>query len=159
MRNSVSSRSYNCCRCSIRGKTSKISVIFFYNNADEIGQKIINCQNIVAPFHISIIADIIHRYIFLLRKKISGFEITFFFSFHLRCGKNWYLWGFSPYPVTTTIIWPTTDGIPHSLVFKSMQIKRIADNIRAFFSFFFFTNWNKESDEEKIYHWTGSISQ
>ena len=96
MRNSVSSRSYNCCRCRIWGKTSKISINFFYNNADEIGQKIINCQNIVAPFHISNMADIIHRYIFLLRKKNQRFRNHFFFSFYLRCGKNWYLWGFSP---------------------------------------------------------------
>ena len=61
----------------------------------------------------------IHRHIFL----VSGFENTFFFfSFHLR---------FSSYPVTTTIIWPTSDRIPHSLIFKRMQIKRIVDNIRA----------------------------
>ena len=95
----------------------------------------------------------IHRHIFPLRKKkISGFEITFFFSFHLRCCKNENLWWFSPYPVTTTIIWPTTDRIPHSLIFKRMQIKRIADNIRAFS--FLLTNWNKEPDEERIYRWT-----
>ena len=61
----------------------------------------------------------VHGHIFLL----SGFENTFFL-FHLR---------FSPYPVTTTIIWPTRDRIPHSLIFKRMQIKRIADNIRALF--------------------------
>ena len=78
----------------------------------------------------------IHGHIFLL----SGWK-THFFSFHLR---------FPPYPVTTTIIWPTTDGIPHSLVFKSMQIKRIADNILAFFSFFFFYKleqriWRREN--------------
>ena len=47
----------------------------------------------------------IHRHIFLL----SGFENTFFFSFHLR---------FSSYPVTTTIIWPTSDRIPHSFNFE-----------------------------------------
>ena len=80
----------------------------------------------------------IHRHIFLL----SGFENTFF-SFHLR---------FSPYPVTTTIIWPTSDRIPHFLIFKRMQIKRIADNIRQLF--FQLTNWNKEPDEQKIYGWT-----
>ena len=40
---------------------------------------------------------------------------------------------FSPYSVTTTIIWPTTDRIPHSSIFKRMQIKRIADNIRALY--------------------------
>ena len=33
-----------------------------------------------------------------------------------------------------------------------MQIKRIADNIRAFS--FLVTNWNKEPDEERIYRWT-----
>ena len=66
----------------------------------------------------------INRHIFLL----SGFENTFFFSFHLR---------FSPYPVTTTIIWTTSDRIPYSLILKRMQIKRIADNIRALFFF----NW------------------
>ena len=55
-------------------------------------------------------------------------------------------------PVTTTIIWRTTDRIPHSLIFKRMQIKRIVDNNRAFF--FLLTNWKKEPDEEKIYRWT-----
>ena len=39
----------------------------------------------------------------------------------------------APYPVTTTILWPTSDRIPHSLIFKRMQFKRIADNIRALF--------------------------
>ena len=34
-----------------------------------------------------------------LRKKNSGFENTFFFSFHLPCGKNENLWWFSSYPV------------------------------------------------------------
>ena len=87
-------------------------------------------------------------------KKISGFENPsfFFFPFHLRCCKNENLWWFSPYPVNTTIIWPTTDRIPHSLIFKRMQIKRIADNIRAFP--FLLTNWSKEPDEEEIYRWT-----
>ena len=33
-----------------------------------------------------------------------------------------------------------------------MQIKRIADNIRAFP--FLLTNWSKEPDEEEIYRWT-----
>ena len=84
-------------------------------------------------------------------KKISGFE-KFCFSFHLRCCKNENPWWFSPCPVTTTIIWPTTDRIPHSLIFKRMQIKRIADNIRAFS--FLLTNWSKEPDEEEIYRWT-----
>ena len=74
------------------------------------------------------------------------------FRKHLRCCKNENLWWFSPYPVNTTIIWPTTDRIPHSLIFKRMQIKRIADNIRAFS--FLLTNWNKEPDEERIYRWT-----
>ena len=41
---------------------------------------------------------------------------------------------------------------PNSLIFKRMQIKRIADNIRAFS--FLLTNWNKEPDEERIYRWT-----
>ena len=86
----------------------------------------------------------IHRHIFLL----SGFENTFF-SFHLRCFKNENLWCFSPYPVTTTIIWPTSDRIPHSLIFKRMQIKRIADNVHALF--FKLTNWNKEPDEKKLH--------
>ena len=36
--------------------------------------------------------------------------------------------------------------------FQRMQIKRIADNIRAFS--FLLTNWNKEPDEERIYRWT-----
>ena len=54
-----------------------------------------------------------------------------FFLFHLRC---------------------CTDRIPHSLIFKRMQIKRIADNFRAFS--FLLTNWNKEPDEERIYRWT-----
>ena len=85
-------------------------------------------------------------------KKISAFENTFFFSFHLRCCKNENPWWFSPCPVTTTIIWPTTDQIPHSVIFKRMLIKRIADNIRAFS--FLLTNWNKEPDEERIYRWT-----
>ena len=89
----------------------------------------------------------IHRHIFLL----SDFENTFF-SFHLRCVKNENLWCFSPYPVTTTIIWPTSDRIPHSLIFKRMQIKRIADNVRALF--FKLINWNKEPDEKKIYRLT-----
>ena len=86
------------------------------------------------------------------KKKNQRFRKHFFFSFHQRCCKNENLWWFSPYPVTTTIIWPTTDRIPHSLIFKRMQIKRIADNIRAFS--FLVTNWNKEPDEERIYHWT-----
>ena len=73
------------------------------------------------------------------KKKISGFENTFF-SFYLRCCKNENLWWFSPYPVNTTIIWPTTDRIPHSLIFKRMQIKWIVDNIRAFS--FVLTNCN-----------------
>ena len=89
-------------------------------------------------------------------KKISGFEnpsfFFFFFSFHLRCCKNENLWWFSPYPVNTTIIWPTTERIPHSLIFKRMQIKWIADNIRAFS--FLLTNWYKEPHEERIYRWT-----
>ena len=99
-----------------------------------------------APSHISNIN--IHRHIFPLRKKkkISGFENTFF-SFHLRCCKNENLWWFSPYPVNTTIIWPTTDRIPHFLIFKRMQIKWIADNIRAFS--FLLTNWYKEPHEER----------
>ena len=33
-----------------------------------------------------------------------------------------------------------------------MQIKIIADNIRAFS--FLLTNWNKKPDEERIYRWT-----
>ena len=85
-------------------------------------------------------------------KKNQRFRKHFFFSFHLRCCKNENLWWFSPYPVNTTIIWPTTDRIPHSLIFKRMQIKRIADNIRAFS--FLLINWNKEPDEERIYRWT-----
>ena len=90
------------------------------------------------------------------KKKISGFE-KFCFSFHLRCCENENLWWFSPYPVTTTMIWPITDRIPHSSIFKRMQIKRIADNIRAFS--FLLTNWNKEPDEERIYRWTEFFSQ
>ena len=85
-------------------------------------------------------------------KKNQRFRKHFFFSFHLRCCKNENLWWFSPYPVTTTIIWPTTDRIPHSLILKRMQIKWIADNIRAFS--FLLTNWSKEPDEEEIYRWT-----
>ena len=85
-------------------------------------------------------------------EKKSAVSKTLFFSFHLRCCKNENLWWFSPYPVNTTIIWPTTDRILHSLIFKRMQIKRIADNIRAFS--FLLTNWNKEPDEERIYRWT-----
>ena len=85
-------------------------------------------------------------------EKKSAVSKTLFFSFHLRCCKNENLWWFSPYPVTTTIIWPTTDRIPHSVIFKRMQIKRIADNIRAFS--FLLTNWNKEPDEERICRWT-----
>ena len=50
------------------------------------------------------------------------------------------------------MIWPTTDRIPHSLIFKRMQIKRIADNIRAFS--FLLTNWNKKPYEERVYRWT-----
>ena len=91
------------------------------------------------------------------KKKKSAVSKTVFFSFHLRCCKNENLWCFSPYPVPTTIIWPTTDRIPHSLIFKRMQIKRIADNIRAFS--FLVTNWNKEPDEERIYRWTEFFSQ
>ena len=82
---------------------------------------------------------------------ISAFENNFF-SFYLRCCENENLWWFSPYPVTTTMIWPTTDRIPHSLIFKRMQIKWIADNIRAFS--FLLTNWYKEPHEERIYRWT-----
>ena len=87
----------------------------------------------------------------LSEKKKSAVSKTLFFSFHLRCCKNENLWWFSPYPVNTTIIWPTTDRIPHSLIFKRMQIKWIADNIRAFA--FVLTNWNKEPDKERIYRW------
>ena len=86
------------------------------------------------------------------KKKKSAVSKTLFFSFHLRCCKNENLWWFSPYPVTTTIIWPTTDRIPHSLILKRMQIKRIADSVRAFP--FLLTNWSKEPDEEEIYRWT-----
>ena len=50
------------------------------------------------------------------------------------------------------MIWPTTDRIPHSLIFKRMQTKWIADNIRAFS--FLLTNWYKEPHEERIYRWT-----
>ena len=74
------------------------------------------------------------------KKKISGFENTFL-SFHLRCCKNENLWWFSPYPVNTTIIWPTTDRIPHSLIFERVQIKWIVDHIRAFS--FVLTIWTK----------------
>ena len=84
-------------------------------------------------------------------KKNQRFRKHFFFSFHLRCCKNENLWWFSPYPVNTTIIWPTTDRIPHFLIFKRMQIKWIADNIRAFS--FVLTNWNKEPEKERIYRW------
>ena len=66
------------------------------------------------------------------KKKKSAVSKTLFFSFHLRCCKNENLWWFSPSPVTTTIIWPTTDRISHSLIFERMQIKRIPDNIREF---------------------------
>ena len=89
----------------------------------------------------------IHLHISIL----SGFENTFF-SFHPRCSKPENLWCFSPYPVTKTIIWLTSDRIPHSLIFKRMQIKRIADNVRALL--FLLTNWNKEPDEKKIYRLT-----
>ena len=85
------------------------------------------------------------------KKKNQRFRKHFFFSFHLRCCKNENLWWFSPYPVNTTIIWPTTDRIPHFLIFKRMQIKWIVDNIRAFS--FVLTNWNKEPDKERIYRW------
>ena len=88
---------------------------------------------------------------FFSGKKKSAVSKTLFFSFHLRCCKNENLWWFSPYPVNRTIIWPTTDRIPHFLVFKRMQIKWIADNIRAFA--FVLTNWNKEPDKEAIYRW------
>ena len=71
------------------------------------------------------------------------FRKHIFFSFHLR---------FSPYLVRTIIIWPTSDQIPRFLIFMRMQIKRIADNIRALF--FQLTNWNKEPDEKKNYRWT-----
>ena len=84
-------------------------------------------------------------------EKKSAVSKTLFFSFHLRCCKNENLWWFSPYPVNTTIIWPTTDRIPHSLTFKRMQIKWIVDNIRAFS--FVLTNWNKEPDKDRIYRW------
>ena len=50
------------------------------------------------------------------------------------------------------MIWPKADRLPHSLLFKRMQIKRIADNIRAFP--FLLTNWNKKPNEERIYRWT-----
>ena len=83
---------------------------------------------------------------------ISAPSKTIFFSFYLPCCENENLWWFSPYPVTTTMIWPTTDRIPHSLIFKRMQIKWIADNIRAFS--FLLTNWYKEPHEERIYRWT-----
>ena len=85
------------------------------------------------------------------KKKNQRFRKHFLFSFHLRCCKNENLRWFSPYPVNTTIIWPTTDRIPHSLIFKRMQIKWIVDNIRAFS--FVLTNWNKEPDKERIYRW------
>ena len=85
------------------------------------------------------------------KKENQRFRKHFFFSFHLRCCKNENLWWFSPYPVNTTIIWPTTDRIPHSLIFKRMQIKWIVDNIRAFS--FVLTNRNKEPDRERIYRW------
>ena len=84
-------------------------------------------------------------------EKKSAVSKTLFFSFHLRCCKNENLWWFSPYPVNTTIIWPTTDRIPHSLIFKRLQIKWIVDNIRAFS--FVLTNWNKEPDKDRIYRW------
>ena len=79
----------------------------------------------------------------------------FFISSALLACKNENLWCFSPYSVTTTYNhmtynWP--NYIPHSLIFKRMQNKRIADNIRAFS--FLLTNWNKEPDEERIYRWT-----
>ena len=53
-----------------------------------------------------------------------------FFFFHFICvvvKMKIFDW-FSPYPVTATMIWPTTDRIPHSLIFKRMQIKWIVDN-------------------------------
>ena len=53
--------------------------------------------------------------------------------------------------IFTTSIWPTTDRIPNSLIFKRMQIKWIVDSIRAFS--FVLTNWNKEPDKERIYRW------
>ena len=67
------------------------------------------------------------------KKKKSAVSKTLFFSFHLHCCENENLWWFSPYPVTTTMIWPTTDRIPHSSIFKRMQIKRIVDNVGALF--------------------------
>ena len=52
------------------------------------------------------------------KKENQRFRKHFFFSFHLRCCKNENLWWFSPYPVNTTIIWPTTDRIPHFFNFQ-----------------------------------------
>ena len=96
-------------------------------------------------------------HLLIKKKKNQRFRKQFCFSFHLRCCENENLWWFSPYPVTTTMIWPITDRIPHSSLFKRMQIKRIADNIRAFS--FLLINWNKEPDEERIYRWTEVFSQ
>ena len=59
--------------------------------------------------------------------------------FSLSCNYNNYM----------TYNWPNS---AFRLIFKRMQIKRIADNIRAFS--FLLTNWNKEPDEERIYRWT-----
>ena len=85
------------------------------------------------------------------QKKNSGFQNTFF-RFICVVVKNKIFEVFPLIPVTTTIIWPTTDRIPHSLIFKNMQNKRIADNIHAFSCLL--ANWNKEPDEERICHWT-----
>ena len=84
------------------------------------------------------------------KKKVSGFENTFFFIssalllkwkslmiFSLSCKYNNYL----------TYNWPNSAFFN----FKRMQIKWIADNIRAFT--FVLTNWNKEPDKERIYRW------
>ena len=65
------------------------------------------------------------------QKKKSAVSKTLFLLFHLRC---------------------CTDRIPHSLIFKRMHIRRIANSFRAFS--FLLTNWNKEPDEERIYRWT-----
>ena len=58
-------------------------------------------------------------------KKNQRFRKHFLFHFICVVVKMKNLWWFSPYPVNTTIIWPTTDRIPHSSIFKECKSREL----------------------------------
>ena len=132
MRNSVGCRSYNCCRYRIRGKTSKISI--FTTTQMKWKKSDFETADFFSKKEDVTVDDV--RDNWYVERSNNILAVDYFLSYFIRVVVkkiNWNLWSFSSNPATTTIIWPTADRIPHSSIFKKMQIKRIADSARALF--------------------------